>query len=58
MKNYKEKQYFEIDADENLMPVTKVSGIEGASIVAINPNDLNSFERTIFFKIEECFGFI
>jgi hypothetical protein len=52
MKNYKEKQFFEIDANENLMPVTKVSGIEGASIVAINPEELNSFERAIFFKIE------
>jgi hypothetical protein len=45
MKNFKEKQYFEIDANENLIPVTKVSGIEGASIVAINPNELNSYER-------------
>jgi hypothetical protein len=52
MKNYKEKQFFEIDENENLMPVTKVSGIEGASIVAINPEELNSFERAIFFKIE------
>jgi hypothetical protein len=45
MKNFKQKQYFEIDADENLKPVTKVSGIEGASIVAVNPNELSSYER-------------